>query len=134
MGLTIADQKSLLSNLRYLINKRILDLDKALQIFTLNPAAYYKLEKKGRIAPGYDADIDIFDSQLNLSSLFAMGRKMMENKKVIAESTFSIKENTRKNMVKQFQLDFGLDRKKSLIVFTYDSLNADKCVPPCVVC
>jgi predicted hydrocarbon binding protein len=30
---------------------------------------------------------------------------------------FSIKENTRKNMVKQFQLDFGLDRKKSLIVF-----------------
>jgi len=93
MGLTIADQKSLLSNLRYLINKKILDIDKALQIFTLNPAVYYKLEKKGRIAPGYDADIDIFDSQLNLSSLFAMGRKMMENKKVIAESTFSIKEN-----------------------------------------
>ncbi|MFW6123701.1 MAG: beta-aspartyl-peptidase [Acidobacteriota bacterium] len=88
IGLTIANQKSLLNNLRHLINKDKLDIEKALNIFTQNPAACYKLKKKGRLFPGFDADIDVFDSQFHLTHLFSMGQKMMENKNLTAQSTF----------------------------------------------
>lgn len=88
IGLTIADQESLLNNLRYLIHKNTLDIEKTLKIFTLNPATCYQLKKKGRLFPGFDADIIVFDSQFHLTHLFAMGKKMMENKKLIAQSTF----------------------------------------------
>jgi len=89
IGLTIADQKSLLNNFRYLINEKILDIEKALKIFTLNPAISYKLIKKGKLSPGFDADIIVFDSQLQLTYLFSMGKKMMENKKLTVRGTFS---------------------------------------------
>jgi len=88
IGLTIANQESLLNNLRYLIQKDILDIEKALKFFTQNPATCYKLKKKGRLSPGLDADINVFDSQFNLIYLFSLGKKMIENKKLIAKSTF----------------------------------------------
>ncbi len=88
-GLTIADQKSLLNNLRHLIQKNILDVPDALKIFTENPAVYYHLEKKGKIHPGFDADIDIFDSQFNLVHTISKGKIMMKNKRLIARGTFS---------------------------------------------
>jgi len=91
IGLTIADQKSLLNNLCHLINNKILPIDKALKFFTSNSALYYKLRKKGKISPGFDADINVFDSQFNLVHLFSMGKKMIENKKVVAKGTFSEK-------------------------------------------
>jgi beta-aspartyl-dipeptidase (metallo-type) len=88
IGLTIANQESLLNNLRYLINKNRLDIENALKFFTQNPATGYKLKKKGRLSPGFDADINVFDSQFNLIYLFSLGKKMIENKKLIAKSTF----------------------------------------------
>jgi len=89
IGLTVADQKSLLLHFRCLIDKNILGIDKALKIFTLNPALSYNLRKKGKIAPGYDADINIFEPRFNLTYSFSMGKKVMENKKLLVKGTFS---------------------------------------------
>ncbi len=89
IGLTVADQRSLLLHFRYLIDKKILDIDKALRIFTLNPARCYALRKKGQISPGYDADINIFDPRFNLIHAFSMGKKVMEKKKLLVKGTFS---------------------------------------------
>ena len=70
-------------------NWKILGIDEALKIFTLNPALSYNLRKKGKIASGYDADINIFESQFNLTHSFSMGKKVMENKKLLIKGTFS---------------------------------------------
>ncbi|MBD3413618.1 MAG: beta-aspartyl-peptidase [Candidatus Aminicenantes bacterium] len=92
-GLTIADQKSLLNNLVFLIENKILGMDNALKLFTLNPAVLYNLDKKGRLSPGCDADINIFDSQFNLIHSWCMGKKMIHNQKLAVHGTFSPESN-----------------------------------------
>ena len=88
-GLTIATQQSLLGNFRHLVQKSILDLQDAVKLFTLNPAAFYKLQQKGEIQVGKDADLILLDKNLNLTDSFAKGRRMMADKKLIAKGTFS---------------------------------------------
>ena len=88
-GLTIATEKSLLENFRFLVRKKILSLQDALNLFSANPAAFYKLNQKGEIKVGRDADIILFDKDYNLTDSFAMGKMMMSDKKLIAKGTFS---------------------------------------------
>ena len=88
-GLTIATQQSLLGNFRHLVQKSILDLQDAVKLFTLNPAAFYKLRQKGEIQVGKDADLILLDKNLNLTDSFAKGRRMMADKKLFAKGTFS---------------------------------------------
>ena len=88
-GLTIATQQSLLGNFRHLVQKSILDLQDAVKLFTLNPAAFYKLQQKGEIQVGKDADLILLDKNLNLTDSFAKGRRMMADKKLTAKGTFS---------------------------------------------
>ncbi len=88
-GLTIATQQSLLGNFRHLVQKSIIDFQDAVKLFTLNPAAFYKLSQKGEIQAGKDADLILLDKNLNLTDSFAMGRQMMADKKLIARGTFS---------------------------------------------
>jgi beta-aspartyl-dipeptidase (metallo-type) len=88
-GLTIATEKSLLENFRFLVRKKILSLQDALNLFSANPAAFYKLNQKGEIKVGRDADIILFDKDYNLTDSFAMGQMMMSDKKLIAKGTFS---------------------------------------------
>ncbi len=88
-GLTIATQKSLMKNLRCLVEREIVELPDALRFFTSNPARFYRLGKKGEIKPGKDADLLLLDQELNLTDSLAMGRRMMSGGKIIARSTFS---------------------------------------------
>jgi len=88
-GLTVASQKSLLSNFKYLIRKKILSLDQALTLFSTNPASFYKLATKGEIKEGKDADLLVFDRQLNISDFLVKGKVMIADSKLIARSTFS---------------------------------------------
>lgn len=89
IGLTIATQKSLHKNFRYLIQKKILSLQDTIRLFSTNPAAFYKLDHKGEIRVGKDADIVLLDRDYNLTDSFASGRIMMSDKKLIAKGTFS---------------------------------------------
>jgi beta-aspartyl-dipeptidase (metallo-type) len=53
---------------------------KAVQTVTANPANILKLETKGCIKPGYDADILVLNPERRgIRYLYALGRKMIEN-------------------------------------------------------
>jgi len=88
-GLTIASQKSLHKNFHHLIRKKILSLQDAIRLFSTNPATFYKLNHKGEIRVGKDADLVLLDKDYNLTDSFAMGRMMMSDRKLIAKGTFS---------------------------------------------
>ncbi|MCK4364334.1 MAG: beta-aspartyl-peptidase, partial [Candidatus Aminicenantes bacterium] len=89
IGLTIATEKSLLENFRFLVRQKILSLQDALKLFSTNPATFYKLNQKGEIKVGRDADISLFDKDFNLTDSFAMGRMMISDRKLLAKGTFS---------------------------------------------
>jgi beta-aspartyl-dipeptidase (metallo-type) len=88
-GLTVADQRSLLTNFRYLLKERIVDLPSAIKMFSTNPAEFYHLEGKGQILPGNDADILLLDSDHKLTDVIIKGRRMMFDGRVMAKSTFA---------------------------------------------
>jgi beta-aspartyl-dipeptidase (metallo-type) len=89
VGLTIATQKSLLNNFRFLIEQKIVGPEEAVRLFSTNPAAFYKFQTKGEIKPGKDADILLFDNDYHLTDVFAMGNTMMESGELIVKGTFS---------------------------------------------
>jgi beta-aspartyl-dipeptidase (metallo-type) len=88
-GLTVADQGSLLTNFRFLLKEQIVDLPSAIKMFSTNPAAFYRLDGKGRIIPGNDADVLMLDSDYNLTDVIVKGRRMMVDGRVVAKSTFN---------------------------------------------
>jgi len=88
-GLTVATQKDLLIKFRTLVQKNILSLPDALKLFSTNPARFYKLNQKGEIRAGMDADLLLLDKNLNLTDCFALGRRMMAEGKLKAKGTFS---------------------------------------------
>lgn len=88
VGLTIATQKSLLNNFRYLVQKSILKIEDTVRLFSTNPAIIYKLDQKGEIKEGKDADILLLDKELSLTDSLAKGRLMMANGTLMAKGTF----------------------------------------------
>lgn len=87
-GLTIATQKSLLTNFRMLVKKEIISLEEALGLFSYNPAVFYRLERKGKINQGADADLLFFDEDLVLQDVIAKGKVVMKEGEVLIEETF----------------------------------------------
>ncbi|MGD2294319.1 MAG: beta-aspartyl-peptidase [Candidatus Aminicenantes bacterium] len=93
IGLTVASQQSLLNNLRYLVQEKILTLEEALPLFSTNPSEFYKLQNKGKIEEGKDADLILFDLDYNLTDVFARGRQMKIEGDLKAKGTFSAERN-----------------------------------------
>ncbi|MGB3862530.1 MAG: beta-aspartyl-peptidase [Candidatus Aminicenantaceae bacterium] len=88
-GLTIATQKSLLANFKYLIQEQILGIPETARLFSTNTAAFYKLEHKGKIKVGNDADLVFLDEKWDLSGSIAKGQKMMWGGELLVKGTFS---------------------------------------------
>lgn len=89
MGLTVASLESLHAEFRDLVVEEGLDMSEALQIITSNVAKVLGLYPlKGRINVGSHADIVILDEGLNIDTVIARGRKMMEGGKVTVKGTF----------------------------------------------
>ena len=93
VGLTIATEQTLLETFRSLVTRRVLTIDEAARLFAANPASFYKMAAKGAIKAGADADLIVFDDKLNLTDVFALGRKMMAGGKLLAHGTFRSPEN-----------------------------------------
>jgi beta-aspartyl-dipeptidase (metallo-type) len=87
--LTIASEKDLLRKLREAGRGGLLPLDGAARIFAANAADFYKLERKGHIDPGRDADLIILDGDLGLTDVFARGRHLMSEGRLLVRGTFS---------------------------------------------
>ncbi len=88
VGLSIATERNLFLGFRSLVQKKILLLEDAIRLFSTNPASFYSLSSKGKIEPGQDADLILFDKDLELSDVYCRGKRMMADGKLIARGTF----------------------------------------------
>lgn len=87
IGLGIGSAKTLLETIRVLVNKGT-DLPAALSLITSNVADIHHLTGKGRLTPGFDADLTILDSQLNVWGTIARGRILVRERKAVVRGTF----------------------------------------------
>ncbi|MDV7396827.1 hypothetical protein RZS08_35845, partial [Arthrospira platensis SPKY1] len=60
----------------------------ALKPITSNPANILKLNSKGRIQTGMDADVLLIDKNLELQGVIAMGKWLMKDKKHVVKGTY----------------------------------------------
>lgn len=63
-------------------------LEKALKVITSNPADALKLKQKGRIAVGKDADVLLFDNDLKIKYMIAMGEFMSKDYKAVRKGAY----------------------------------------------
>ena len=61
--------------LRVLTKEADIPLTEAVKMLTVNPARAMGLSAKGDLVPGMDADIVIFDSDINVKGVFVLGEK-----------------------------------------------------------
>ncbi len=87
VGLKVGRVTSLLAHLKAAI-KRGIDLHRILKIVTANPARILKLKYKGQISKGFDADIVVLDSDLNIDTIIAKGKILMKDKSLLVKGTF----------------------------------------------
>ncbi|MCW8985090.1 MAG: beta-aspartyl-peptidase [Thermoanaerobaculales bacterium] len=88
-GLDVASQASMLEQLRSIVRGGTLELPVAAALFSANPAAFYGLDRKGRVAPGADADLIFLDRDLELIHVLARGQRAVTDGAVVLRGTFS---------------------------------------------
>ena len=63
-------------------------IEEAFKLITRNPASNLGLKNKGKIAVGCDADFCAFDEDFKLLDVFARGKQMMQDSKIIVKGNF----------------------------------------------
>ena len=88
-GMGICSVSSLYREVKFAINEFNIPIDKAISVITSNVARLLKLNNKGRIKEGNDADIVMVDEKnMDIDTVFAMGKIVVERGKVIVKGTF----------------------------------------------
>ena len=59
---------------RTCVKKADIPLESAVKMITQTPARIMKINTKGRLQPGFDADIVIFDDDINVMCVFINGK------------------------------------------------------------
>ena len=67
------------AQVKHLLRKGYLSLDKAISLITINPAENLGLSNKGRIGIGMDADFCLLNDNFDLTEVFAKGNLLMED-------------------------------------------------------
>jgi len=88
VGLGIGRVSSLLESLRAMVINYGIPLDRALMTVTKNPATIHRLEGKGEIKEGWDADLVVMDENLNVKSVLAKGKWMVRDGEIRVFGTF----------------------------------------------
>lgn len=85
----VASVSALHHELKAMVIESGLKLDEVLKFFTINVAKALNIyPKKGTIAESSDADLVIIDKDLNIVSVIANGKLMMEDGKIIVKGTY----------------------------------------------
>ena len=87
-GLQIGSVASLYKEVRDAIVEDGVPISDAVKVITKNPASLLKFSQKGEIAVEKDADLVIVDSDFQVDTVFARGRKMVEARECIVKGTF----------------------------------------------
>jgi beta-aspartyl-dipeptidase (metallo-type) len=88
-SLGVASQRSMLEQLRNVVRGGTLELPLAAALFSANPAAFYGLDRKGRVEPDADADLIFLDRDLELVHVLARGQRAVTDGAVVLRGTFS---------------------------------------------
>lgn len=89
MEIGVSSVSSLYEEFRTMIKDYNFEIERALQFYTLNPAKALKLyPKKGIIKEASDADLIIMDEDIEIQTVIANGKIMVEEGKVIVKGTY----------------------------------------------
>jgi len=88
MGMGVGQSSCLLKEVKECISRENIPLEIAIKPITSNPAKILKLENKGRIAEGMDADFCMMTKDLDIDMVIAKGRVMVENGVPIVKGNF----------------------------------------------
>ncbi|MCR4410746.1 MAG: beta-aspartyl-peptidase [Candidatus Saccharicenans sp.] len=88
VALTVASQKDFIRAFREVVQNKILSLEEATAVFSGNAADFYRLPGKGKLLPGYEADLLLLDEALQVKYVFSRGRMVMEGGQLKVRSTF----------------------------------------------
>ncbi|MBC9704322.1 MULTISPECIES: beta-aspartyl-peptidase [Enterococcus] len=89
IGMGVGSARSLLVGIKEAVQKENIPLEIALRAITTNPARILKLEGKGQIQVGNDADLCILDKEtLTIDSVIAKGQIMVKEQEVKVWGTF----------------------------------------------
>ena len=85
----VAEMDNMFKELRMMVREQGFTLEEALPFFTSNVAAALGMAgRKGAIREGADADILLMDADMNLQTVIARGRVMMEDGKLLKKGTY----------------------------------------------
>jgi len=91
IGVGVADQASLLTEMRDAVTNEGVDFSAALSIITKNVADLYRFPHKGEIEVGRDADLVALTDDYEVAHVWANGRHMVKNGAPIVFGTFENK-------------------------------------------
>ncbi|WP_202707138.1 adenine deaminase [Sporosalibacterium faouarense] len=102
----------------------------AIQMGTINAAECYGLKNIGAIAPGYDADIIVFDNlkEFNILEVFKKGQKVAEDQKAL----FEVKEIDNSNVVDTVRIK-EISKEDLELSITSDVVNVIRLLPHSLV-
>jgi len=90
VGLGVGKSTCLIKAIKECIFKEEIPLEIAIRAITSNPAKILKLNKKGKIEVNMDADLCLLDENLNVDTVIAKGKIMVENKKAVVFGMFEM--------------------------------------------
>jgi len=94
IGIGIGKSTCLIKSIKECVFNEGIPLEIAIRAITSNPAKILKLNKKGRIEKGFDADLCILDEKtLNIDTVIAKGNIMVQEKEIVVYGTFEEKKN-----------------------------------------
>ncbi len=79
-----------LREVKMLVNECGLGLDRSIRLITSSPARHMNLRGKGRVAPGYDADLCMLDENMDLVHVMARGQWAMRDGNVELKGRYEI--------------------------------------------
>ena len=89
VGLGICSVKSLYGEVKESIKTHNINIEDALKVITSNVAAVLKLQNKGSVEKGKDADLVlVYEDTLEIDKVIAMGKLVVDNGEAIVKGTF----------------------------------------------
>jgi beta-aspartyl-dipeptidase (metallo-type) len=88
LGLGVGKVGTLFAEVRRAVQEHGVPLSEALRTITSTPATYLRLDAKGAIRVGADADLVLLDRDLEIDTVLARGQVMVQGRRILRLGTF----------------------------------------------
>lgn len=88
VGIGVGKSTCLIKAIKECVFREDIPLETAIRAITSNPAKILKLTKKGKIQVNMDADLCLLDERLDVDTVIAKGKIMVENKHPVVYGAF----------------------------------------------